>query len=257
MRKNTLTNILLLSGLATLGAQATTTIIDDFESGDLSPYTTTVILDTDFDSGANTSALVIDGGEITFNTTAFDSIEQLAITRSDVILGIGDELQLDVVRGVNGDRALRGNQDFGLYVGGSVPTAAATGANDARANFITVFQRDDVNDVLTAVFNDDNTGGNTNNFGGNAAYDTLFITRTGFDTYEAGIYDAGVRTVLRNEVTITTDAAGPTIGFYADVRAVDILESGYDNLTIVSVPEPSSAALLGLGGLALILRRRK
>lgn len=30
-----------------------------------------------------------------------------------------------------------------------------------------------------------------------------------------------------------------------------------DNFTVTSVPEPSSAALLGLGGLALILRRRK
>ncbi|BDS08568.1 hypothetical protein NT6N_36080 [Oceaniferula spumae] len=32
---------------------------------------------------------------------------------------------------------------------------------------------------------------------------------------------------------------------------------GIDEITIDSVPEPSSAALLGLGGLALILRRRK
>jgi hypothetical protein len=30
-----------------------------------------------------------------------------------------------------------------------------------------------------------------------------------------------------------------------------------DNLNVTSVPEPSSAALLGLGGLALMLRRRK
>ena len=30
-----------------------------------------------------------------------------------------------------------------------------------------------------------------------------------------------------------------------------------DNFTVTSIPEPSSAALLGLGGLALILRRRK
>jgi hypothetical protein len=29
------------------------------------------------------------------------------------------------------------------------------------------------------------------------------------------------------------------------------------NLNITSVPEPSSTALLGLGGLALIFRRRK
>lgn len=33
--------------------------------------------------------------------------------------------------------------------------------------------------------------------------------------------------------------------------------SGLDNVTVSIVPEPSSAALLGLGGLALILRRRK
>ena len=32
---------------------------------------------------------------------------------------------------------------------------------------------------------------------------------------------------------------------------------GLDNLSITAVPEPSSTALLGLGGLALILRRRK
>ncbi|MGB0775242.1 MAG: PEP-CTERM sorting domain-containing protein [Akkermansiaceae bacterium] len=31
----------------------------------------------------------------------------------------------------------------------------------------------------------------------------------------------------------------------------------YDAVAISSVPEPSSAALLGLGGLTLILRRRK
>jgi hypothetical protein len=32
---------------------------------------------------------------------------------------------------------------------------------------------------------------------------------------------------------------------------------GYDNIALNAVPEPSSTALLGLGGLALILRRRK
>ncbi|MBT8043527.1 MAG: PEP-CTERM sorting domain-containing protein [Verrucomicrobiae bacterium] len=31
----------------------------------------------------------------------------------------------------------------------------------------------------------------------------------------------------------------------------------FDNFNVIAVPEPSSAALLGLGGLALILRRRK
>ncbi len=33
--------------------------------------------------------------------------------------------------------------------------------------------------------------------------------------------------------------------------------SRFDDLTLTAVPEPSSAALIGLGGVALILRRRK
>lgn len=40
-----------------------------------------------------------------------------------------------------------------------------------------------------------------------------------------------------------------------DWGSSDVVDVGY--LTLSSVPEPSSAALLGLGGLALILRRRK
>ena len=64
--------------------------------------------------------------------------------------------------------------------------------------------------------------------------------------------------MLREEVTITTDAAGPTIGLYADVRAAGTIQSGFDNLRIVSaVPEPSSLALLGLVTVVGLVRRRK
>lgn len=97
----------------------------------------------------------------------------------------------------------------------------------------------------------------TPSFGDDPAYDTLFIARTGADTYEGGIYDAGTRSVLREEVTITTDAAGPTIGLYADVRAAGTIQSGFDNLRIVAVPEPSSLALLGLVTVVGLVRRRK
>jgi len=212
--------------------------VDDFESGDFSAYTTTVILDNN-GGGSNVSALEAVGGNVTLNTSSIDpeGVEQLAITRSDFTLDIGDELQLDVDRGEDGDRALRGDQDFGLYVGGSAPVAGV------RENYIIVFQRDAVQDVQTALFNAENSGGNTNGFGSDAAYDTMFIARTGEDTYEAGYYNDGERVVLREAATIPTDIDGPTIGFYADVRAADVLESGYDNLTIVSAD--SDPVLLG------------
>lgn len=240
-------------GLATQSAQAQ--LIDDFESGDFSAYTTNIILDVDFADGQNTSALASVGGEVTLDTTAFQTIEQIAITRSDVTLEIGQELQIDVLLGAPADR---GSQDFGLWVGGSAPGSASAAANDVRADFLAVFQRNNTADVLTALFNDDFTGGNTNSFGDDPAYDTLFIARTGADTYEGGIYDAGTRSVLREEVTITTDAAGPTIGLYADVRAAGTIQSGFDNLRIVAaVPEPSSLALLGLVTVVGLVRRRK
>ncbi|NWK55676.1 PEP-CTERM sorting domain-containing protein [Verrucomicrobiaceae bacterium N1E253] len=43
----------------------------------------------------------------------------------------------------------------------------------------------------------------------------------------------------------------------ATATGVNINTVLVDNITITAVPEPSSAALLGLGGLTLILRRRK
>ena len=56
--------------------------------------------------------------------------------------------------------------------------------------------------------------------------------------------------------------------FTADATTQDFTTSGFEStgvsigsqlnaITLYEVPEPSSAALLGLGGLALILRRRK
>ena len=42
-----------------------------------------------------------------------------------------------------------------------------------------------------------------------------------------------------------------------DANFGDFFELSTDGLTLTAVPEPSSAALLGLGGLALIMRRRK
>ena len=68
------------------------------------------------------------------------------------------------------------------------------------------------------------------------------LTVTGLDAaaYEA-FYDAGDLTF-----------AGANTETFSDVFQV----SG-NTLSLVAVPEPSSTALLGLGGLALILRRRK
>jgi len=61
----------------------------------------------------------------------------------------------------------------------------------------------------------------------------------------------------KNYVTVTAEADGN-----GEIVIQGTLKSGYNRgslagVQFTTVPEPSSAALLGLGGLALILRRRK
>lgn len=75
------------------------------------------------------------------------------------------------------------------------------------------------------------------------------ITTTGLAT--PNTYGGGTYTVLAGDAAI-----GKTIGMGIHATAA---YPEVDNfiLSVDQVPEPSSAALLGLGGLALILRRRK
>lgn len=61
------------------------------------------------------------------------------------------------------------------------------------------------------------------------------------------------------ELTLPSTYTGPLDQLYLSFknRAGTSAQLHIDDVTVTVVPEPSSAALLGLGGLALILRRRK
>ena len=80
---------------------------------------------------------------------------------------------------------------------------------------------------------------------------TITLTLSDFATGYVATADGG-----------TTDLAGSyfangDIAFIALQAEGSKARFGIDNISVTVVPEPSSAALLGLGGLALILRRRK
>lgn len=69
-------------------------------------------------------------------------------------------------------------------------------------------------------------------------------------------------TGLKSDDTTPFNIAGNYLGTgdlaVLEFRAIDAKAfNGFDDISIAVVPEPSSAALLGLGGLALVLRRRK
>ena len=239
---------LLLSGLLALAPLShAQTVLDDF-SGDLSNWSSTIILNNST-APFNTASLAISGGALTYVTSTFDGIEQAAHIFSGASLGIGQELQLDV--------AVTGNQDFGLYVG--IAPTAVVGAGSTRASYVSVYLRGSGGDAGTVY---------TRGFAGSSEYgligsggapaggvSSLFIARTAADTYELGYYDSSdARQRLTTRVDATNTAAA--IGLYTDVRAAGTLGS-VDNLTVV--PEPSTYALV-LGALTLgfvVYRRRR
>ena len=104
----------------------------------------------------------------------------------------------------------------------------------------TISTRQSVDNVsFTGLFMEESRGG---------GHQTVIGLGTGLPGYEYGADQAisvspGVSTLYVSNGLGANDAVG--------VRDLDF------SITVSSIPEPSSAALLGLGGLSLILRRRK
>jgi len=220
-----------------IGVSAQAQLIDDF-SGDLSAYTSTVILDAN-GGGANTAAWQISGGTLQLSTTTYDGIEQYAMIFGGLSLAVGYEIQMDLTH-------TAASQDLGLYVGGTTPVAGT------RQDYVAVYARNN-----GQVFSRGFDGGTEYGLAGGSspAYTKLFIARSGVNTFDAGYYDAGGRNIIVTRNPGTANDAD-VVGFYADVRGAGTLGSA-DNLTIALIPEPSTFALAGLGLAGLVALRRR
>jgi hypothetical protein len=227
-----------LSGSAMITTSSAATLIDDF-SGDLSAYSSTVILDAG-GIGSNASAWQIASGGLQINTSAYDGIEQTAFIYNGLTLDVGQELQVSLTH--NG-----GFTYLGLYVGGSAPVTGS------RAHYLNVYANTATN-VSSRGFTDVVGGTHEMNLkNGTGNYVSLFIARDAIHDYEAGFYlGDGSRVVIADRNGLT-DIDASHVGFYADVRGAGVLGT-FDNLRVI--PEPASPLLGALGVLALLRRRR-
>lgn len=212
--------LFVFAGCSTVDAQ----IIDDF-SGDLSNWTSTVILDAE-NAGANTAAFVINAaGQLELETTVYDGIEQYAFIYNGLSLNVGDEVVLDVPIPVIG------NRNLGLYVGGSAPVPAVFDVA-TRADYITCYSGTNFN-IATRGFDGTTEYGNTqSNVEGN---ETIFIAQPAANTFEVGTYSpAGERLVFETRTPAFANTA-TFVGIYADVREAGTLGTA-DNFRIQPIP---------------------
>ena len=196
-------------------------VIDDFDDGDLSDWTSTVILDAS-GGDSNTSGWQISGGVMQLVTSLYDGIEQYALIKTGVSLAVGEELQVKMSH-------TGASQDLGLYVGGTTPVTGM------REDYIAVYARSN-GQVYSRGFDGTSEYGLAG--GSSPAYDRLFIARTADNVYEAGYYEAGTRNIITTRSPSSPNVA-TVIGFYADVRDVGTL-GDLDNLAIVTDATPPS-----------------
>jgi PEP-CTERM motif len=246
----------LIIALCLVGAVSQAQLIDGFGGGSLGSYTLTRILDNGV---AEANVTFGDAGGVlgaSYGGT-LNQAEQVVFLRSDFNLAVGNMLLVDVLF-----LTQTSQMDFGLAVsatttpasvGNPTPTDTRTGFNwaavYARPSQNAVRSASAINGVLdtaTGVLTADET-----------TISQLFIERNSSTDFTLGYYNTSATRFVSRTATFTTTDVGTAIGFYADLRSVGGSLGGLDNFRVTVIPEPSSAALLGLGALCLIGRLRR
>jgi hypothetical protein len=230
-------------------------LVDDFTSGNLSPYTRTIVLAQNADPGID---FLASGGTLSVSRTysSGGAAQQDVFLRNDFSLNIGYTLRVDATVAANASAY----GDFGIAIAASAtPTAAVwtSGTADARQDYIAVYVKRQTDAIGRAGFNGTvNAGGSTGTAGvpGLANLTGLFITRSAADTFSVGYTTASGDTTLFTYTGMNT-SIGNALGFYSDMRSTASVGT-LDNLRIEAVPEPGAMSLLALSGMGFVMMRR-
>ncbi len=248
-----------------VGAVSQAQLIDDFSDASLAEYTLSRVNDA---NGTSHISFSSPGGNLRVAHSGGSGHEQVLLLRSDYGLGIGQMLIADVLgSGAGWDR------DLGIAVGfTATPTSLAGGASgDVRSSYVEVAFRSNNqvvsyarNGVLNLASGQEFAGSIYGGQSFSGYVDSIFITRPTATTFQVGWTDGSTVHYLTPNggptlvYDVTTGTPGAAVGFYADLRAANAESPvGLDNLRIQAIPEPTSAALMGISALGLLFRLRR
>jgi autotransporter-associated beta strand protein len=245
-------NVIVNGALAVAGSTATT-IVDNFDDGNLDGFTTYTVLDQ---QGGGASHGPPDdvvfsafGGGITVNGAQQGNAspeQALAVRPQD--LGVGQTLVVDA--NLNSNTAVVSS--FGIAIGNSAvfqDVPPGTGNADLRSSYLyTAMTLNPATDGFDSRWV--NTSGTLTGPGTTANVGTvtnLWITRIDEDTYTTGYSKDNMSTTVAMR-TYAVDWTPDSVGFYADIRGAMTPNAGVlDNLRIV----PTSPMLEIKGDLTL------
>jgi hypothetical protein len=216
---------------------STAVFVDDFSTDTSADY---VFTDT-FNSGGS---YTVSGGKLNVSSASNNTAD---VFYNTAIFEIGQTVSVDIT----------GNKN--TYLSVSTTTRAANYASEdgIRLNWEidgTFQAKNYTNGTALSPITFDNS------FDVDAGSVTLYLYRAS-DNEFAAAFDGGSGFTWLN-TTGGTEREDFTVGdtgngaLYVGVETYNPGTRNFDNLTL-SVPEPSSTALLGLGGLALVLRRKR
>jgi hypothetical protein len=241
------------------------TFLDDFSSGDLSGYTLSVLNQNSTDAPAVSFTSTGGAIQVTKGTSTANKAEQVVFLRNNS-LGVGEILRVDK-KAVTMVGTANYYADFGLAIcyTQDPPDKALGVSADVRKDMMAIYLKATYSNIgycgydgATGIVS---LGSSSGVYGGtqaekDAMYATvtgLFIRRASLNTFVLG-YSAAAGDVTAATFTVTNTDIGNAVGFWGDMRYPSTAYGDLDNLRIV--PEPATLAMLGLGALGLLKRRK-
>ena len=236
-----------LLALSTLPLQATVVYQDTFDNDGLATNTGIGggLQEFNATNGGATGLTVVDDGNLSTPSTGHNNRGNFfSLNTFDLTGGFTLTAELDLLSG----STLSGNASRAMF--GLISDATTPG------RFGNIVQPDSI--AFSPVGDFDGLV-----YEGTEIDNTLSLdATTGFQTVAISVAANGLDYTYSVDGVSESGTLASAFDFTEEYRIVGAFQDAesftvYESITLEVVPEPSSAALLGLGGLALILRRRK